>query len=66
MRTFDQKENLLDAGGYEIGWEARCHLEMRFGHLLYQDREIFDADRTPVVVFHIADDSSMDVIQRLF
>ena len=60
MREFDQKKNLVDAGGYEIGWGTGWHWIMRFGHLLYQAREMFDDDLTPTIVFPIADDGSLD------
>ena len=59
-REFDPKNNLLDAGGYEIGLKAGSHWSVRFGHLLYQDREIFNDDVRPTILFPIADDGSLN------
>ena len=59
-REFNQKHNLVDAGGYEIGWKKGCHWTMRLGHLLYQARGMFEDDSTPTIVFPIADDGSLD------
>ena len=58
-RVFDSKSSLIDAGGYEIGWEAGCHWKLRFGNLLYQDREMINDNVTPMIVFPIGENGNM-------
>ena len=59
-RDFDTKKSLIDAGAYELGWKAGYHWILRFGHLIYQNREIIDDNVSPVVVFPIADTGMLE------
>ena len=59
-RDFDTKKSLIDAGAYELGWKAGYHWILRFGHLMYQNREMIDDNASPVLVFPIADTGMLE------
>ena len=59
MRLFDANNTLQDAGGYNKGWVAGHHWKMRFGHLMYQDRDIIKDNVTPMIVFPVDENGSM-------
>ena len=58
-RTFDSENNLLDAGEYHSGLKAGYHWSYRFGHLLYEEREIFTDKVSIALAFAINPDGSL-------
>ena len=50
-RDFDTEKNLIDAGAYDLGWKTGYHWILRFGHLLYQNRDMINDNLPAVVVF---------------
>ena len=59
-RDFDPQKALIDAGAYDLGWKTGNHWILRFGHLIYQNRQVIDDNISPVVVFPITDTGDLE------